>query len=72
MCCDSKDFVPSCLWSISQKYFSALSLLYATMKEHDNLMDANNRIEGIEFEISVSIGMQYTTYDLNYEFWDYI
>ena len=33
------------------------------MEEHDNTMDENIRIESIEFERSVSIGMQDTTYD---------
>ena len=31
------------------------------MKEHDIIMDENNRIEGIEFEIYVLIGTQDTT-----------
>ena len=34
------------------------------MEEHDNILDENNKIESIEFERSVSIGTQYTTYDL--------
>ena len=33
------------------------------MKEHDNIMDENNRRESIEFDISVSIETQDTTYD---------
>ena len=40
------------------------------MKEHDNITDGNNRREIIEFEISVSIGTQDSTYDYNDEFWD--
>ena len=40
------------------------------MKEHDNIMYANIQREIIEFERSVSIGMQDTTYDHNVEFWD--
>ena len=35
-------------------------------------MDENNRRERIEFEISVSIGTQDTTYDYSNEFWDSI
>ena len=42
------------------------------MKEHDNIMDENNRIEIIEFETSVTIGTQDTPYDYNDEFWDSI
>ena len=42
------------------------------MKEYDNIMDENNQIESIEFDISVSIGTQDTTYDYNDEFWDSI
>ena len=39
------------------------------MKERDNKMVEKNQIESIEFEISVSIGIQDTTYDYNEEFW---
>ena len=35
-------------------------------------MNKNNRIESIEFNISVSIGSQDTTYDYNDEFCDSI
>ena len=42
------------------------------MKEHNNKMDGYNQIESIEFEISVPIGTQYTTYDYNDEFCDSI
>ena len=42
------------------------------MKEHNNIRDENNRIESIEFERSVLIGAQDTTYDYNDEFWDSI
>ena len=42
------------------------------MKEHDNIMDENNRRESIEFYRSVSMGTQDTTYDYNKEFWDSI
>ena len=35
-------------------------------------MYEDNRREIIEFEISVSIGTQDTTYDYNDEFWNYI
>ena len=39
------------------------------MKEHDNIMDEDNLRESTEFERSVSIGTQDTTYDYNDEFW---
>ena len=42
------------------------------MKYHDIIMDEKNRIEGIKFDRSVSIGAQDTTYDYNDEFWDSI
>ena len=42
------------------------------MKEHNIIIDENNRREGIEFDRSVSIGTQYTTYDYHDEFWDSI
>ena len=42
------------------------------MKEHDNIMDENNRRESIDFDISVSIGTQDNTYDYNEEFLDSI
>ena len=42
------------------------------MKEHDNIMDENNLIESIEFDISVSIGLKDTNYYYNDEFWDSI
>ena len=42
------------------------------MKEHDNIMDENNQKGSIEFEISVSIGAQYTIYVYNDKFWDSI
>ena len=42
------------------------------MKEHDIIMDSNNRREGIESKISVSIGTQDTIYDNNDESWDSI
>ena len=42
------------------------------MEEHDSIMYEINRREIIEFDISVSIGMQDTTYYYNYEFWDSI
>ena len=35
-------------------------------------MDKKNQISGIEFDRSVSIGTQDTTYDLNDEFWNSI
>ena len=42
------------------------------MKEHDSTMDKNNQMESIEFEVSVSIGTQYNTYDYNDKFLDSI
>ena len=58
--------------SISQKYFSILSTLPVSMEEHDNRMDENNLRESIEFDISVSKGIQETTFDYNEAFWDSI
>ena len=69
ICYDSKDVVPLCLRSISQNDYNSLSTLHIPMKEHDIIMDTNNRKEGIESEISVSIGTKDTTYDYNDEFW---
>ena len=40
------------------------------MKEHDTIMDESNQTEGIDFERSVYIRTQDTTYDYNDEFWD--
>ena len=40
-----------------------MSPLHIPTKEHDIVMDKKNRREGIECEISVSIGTQDTTYD---------
>ena len=42
------------------------------MEEHDNITEKNNQMEIIEFERSVSIGIQDITYDYNDEFWDSI
>ena len=42
------------------------------MKEHDIIMDENNRREGIESEIFVPIVTQDITYEPNDEFWDSI
>ena len=42
------------------------------MKEHDNIMNEKNQRESIEFDMSVSIVTQDTTYDYNDEFWDLI
>ena len=44
--------------SISQKYFSSLTPLHVPMEEHNKIMDENNQIEIISFEILVSIGTQ--------------
>ena len=38
------------------------------MKEQDNIMDENNQIESIEFEIFFSIVMQDTNYGYNNAF----
>ena len=42
------------------------------MKEHDKIMDENNRIDSIEFDRSFLIVIQDTTYDYNCGFWDSI
>ena len=42
ICYDSNYVVPSCVRSISQKYYSTFSPLHIPMKEHDNIMDKNN------------------------------
>ena len=60
---DSKDVLLLYLRYISQNYYNAFSLLHIPMKEHDNIMYKNNRTESIEFEKSVSIVTQDTTYD---------
>ena len=46
--------------------------LHIPMKEHDIIMDENNLIERIEFEISVSIITKDNTYDHSDTFWDSI
>ena len=53
ICYGSKYAVTYSLRSISQKYFSTISTLHVPTSEHYNLMDENNRIDSIEFEISV-------------------
>ena len=53
----SKDNLPPCLRSISHNYYNTLSPLNITIKESDNIMDENDQIEGIKFDISVLIGM---------------
>ena len=42
------------------------------MKVHDIIMNKNNQIQSIELEISILIVTQYTNYDYNNEFWDFI
>ena len=42
------------------------------MKEHDIITDEKNRREGTEFDRTISIGKQDSTYDYNDEFWDSI
>ena len=42
------------------------------MKKHDNIIDENNWRKSIDFDRSVSIGMQNNTYGYNDEFWDSI
>ena len=72
ICIDLKDVFPPCLQYISQNSSNTLPPLNIIMKEYDNIMDEKNLREIIEFEISVSIGIQNTTYDYNDEFWDTI
>ena len=64
----SKDVDPPCLWYILNNDYNTMSPLHVPMKDHDNIMDENNWRETIEFEISVSIWTQDTTYDYNDEF----
>ena len=42
------------------------------MEVHGNILDKNKQREIIEFETSVSIGNQDTSYDYNGKFRDYI
>ena len=70
ICYGSNDVVPQCLSFISYNDYNTLSPLHIHMKEHDIIINENNKREGIEFERSVSIRTQDTTYDYNYEFWD--
>ena len=63
ICYDWNDVVPQCLRSISQNDYNNLSPLHTPMKEHDIIMDENNRREVIEPYISVSLVTQDTTYD---------
>ena len=65
---DSKDIVPPCLQYILHNDNSTLSPLQIPTKKHYIIMYENNQRETIEFEISVSMGTQGTTYDYNYEF----
>ena len=58
ICYDLKDVVTPFLRSISHNDYNSLSPLQIPMIEHDNMGDENNRREGIEFDRSVSIGMQ--------------
>ena len=62
---DPKDVVLPSLRSISHNYYKTMSSLYIPMKEHDSTMDKNVQRESIEFEVSVSIGTKYNTYDYN-------
>ena len=72
ICYDWNYAFTQCLRFILQNDYNTLPPLHTPMKEHDIIMDKNNRIEGIEFERSVFIGTQDTTYDYNDEFWDSI
>ena len=63
ICYDPNYVLPPCLRYISHNNYNTLSPLNITMKEQNKIKDKKNRIERIEFEISVSIGMQDTTYD---------
>ena len=47
ICYEWNDVVPPCLRSISQRDCNNLSPLHIPMKEHNIIMDENNRIEGI-------------------------
>ena len=47
--------------------------IYMTrQKKNGNIMDKNNRREGVGFEILASIGKNDRTYDYNDGFWDSI
>ena len=52
--------------------YTTLSLLNVPMEVHGNILDKNKQREIIEFETSVSIGNQDTSYDYNGKFRDYI
>ena len=66
------NFLPSSLQNIPQSNFSSLSLLYVPNEEHDNIMYENNRIEGVKFNIYVSIQTNDCSYDYNNEWWYYL
>ena len=57
------------LWSISHNDYNTLSTLHITTEEYDNIMNEKNNRDIIQFERSVSIGTQNTTYDYNDEFY---
>ena len=69
---DSDDIVPCSLQNISQNYFNSLSPLDVPTDEHDNIMYKKNSREDIWLEQSLSIGINYSVYDINDEFWDLI
>ena len=68
ICYDSKDVIPPYFGFISRKIYNALSPLHIPMREHDNIMDENNRKEDIEFGTLVSIVTQDNVYDYIDEF----
>ena len=68
----SNGVVPSYLRKIPQSDWISLTPLHVPTEEHDKILDENNWIETIGFEISVSIGTNDCTYNYNYEFWDLI
>ena len=69
ICYYCNDVVPRCLRYISQNDYITFSTLHIPMKEQNNITDEKNRRDSVEFEISVSIRTQDTTYDYNDEFW---
>ena len=58
-----KDVIPPCFTCISQNDYNNLSPLHIYMKENDNKLYGKDQRESIEFDISVSIERQDTTFD---------
>ena len=63
ICYNSKYVVTQFLRYTTQNDYNTLSPLHISTKDHDNIIDENNRIKSIEFERSVLIGTQDNTYD---------